>query len=724
MRPAELLAPAALLAAFGFLAVSSMARNSITGDEVTHLPAGYTYVRTGDFRLNMQHPPLIKMLAGLPLLALDLKPVEGSPGWPKGREWMFGKDFLTNNRVPMPRIVFFGRLPMVGVGLLLGALLFCWARELWGYWPAVFVLFLYATCPNFLAHTGIVHTDVGVACFSVATVYALWKLARHGRARYLLPCGVSLGLALLAKYSGAVTAGTVAALCALSFWYGAPLSPGGLARSWRERLTPRRAALWAAAGLAMALLAAAMVNDGFGFPHGLQNYAKGFTLIHADANPHWEGFLWGEYSKTGFWYYYLLAQLWKTPLPALLCVAAAVLLMPRVAAATRLDWWFVLLPAAAFHAAGMWKPASIGVRHVLPAFPFLFLAAGATAQWVGRRGSGVRVVFALLCLWQAVGTLRVYPHFIPYFNELAGGPAGGIYYLDDSNVEWGQDWYELKRYIDAQPPSPLRLLAFEPIAREHYGISADPMKLEDAVWPQPGVTYFAGAATLQRNSLFDDYPGVRFHWLERYRPVDRIGWSILVYRFSTDPADRDDPRVYFIPRQRWYTDALTELRGIAQRHPGFDYPRAVLAQVYADRGAWREQTGDAAGALRDDLDAVLVAPDPAPHRAAFRAAVPRLLPAIAPAEGPLDVAFQEAGFRCRAQQDADCLLALLRVLRREPAHIWARLNLGSIYAQLGFPGLARGEWEECLRIDPAFAAARQNLSRLGGAAPPPEARAR
>jgi hypothetical protein len=176
-----------------------MSHHSITGDEVTHLPAGYTYLKTGEFRLNLQHPPLIKALAGLPLLSLDLKPVEEGVGWNKSREWVFGRDFLTHNRTPLRRIVFAGRLPMIAIGVFLGAILFAWARELWGPWAGAFVLFLYAFCPNFLAHTQIVHTDVGVSAFSLLTVYLLWKLARTGHWRYALGCGIALGLALLAK---------------------------------------------------------------------------------------------------------------------------------------------------------------------------------------------------------------------------------------------------------------------------------------------------------------------------------------------------------------------------------------------------------------------------------------------------------------------------------------------------------------------------------------------
>ena len=146
----QYLAPALLLALFAGLAIASVRNSSVTGDEVAHLPAGYTYVRTGDFRLNPQHPPLIKALAGTPLLLLDLAPVDRLPGWTEADEWVFGRAFLTANRAPMERILLLARLPMVAIGVLLGAVLFLWARDLWGRGAGLFVLLLYVLCPNIL----------------------------------------------------------------------------------------------------------------------------------------------------------------------------------------------------------------------------------------------------------------------------------------------------------------------------------------------------------------------------------------------------------------------------------------------------------------------------------------------------------------------------------------------------------------------------------------------
>ena len=278
---------------------------------MAHLPAGYTYVRTGDFRLNPQHPPLIKALAGVPLLLLDLAPVGRTPGWVDADEWVFGRAFLTRNSTPMERIVLLARLPMVAVGVLLGATLFLWARELWGYGAALFVLLLYVLCPNVLGHTALVTTDVGVSCFTIVTLYALWRLVKGGKRRDAVVCGIALGLTLLAKYTGVVTAGLVPLLVAGAWLLGRtrvaiespapiesptdPVEPVAIGAQLdgdppplAERvtsivaLTPRATLVSLGIIAALTLLVVAL---GFGAPAGISNYLDGFSRIYADANP-------------------------------------------------------------------------------------------------------------------------------------------------------------------------------------------------------------------------------------------------------------------------------------------------------------------------------------------------------------------------------------------------------------------------------------------------------
>jgi hypothetical protein len=733
--------PALLLALFAALAVSSLAGTSVTGDEVAHLPAGYTYVRTGDFRLNPQHPPLMKGLAGLPLLALDLEPVGSLPGWVEADEWRFGKAFLMRNRQPLERIVLLARLPMVAVGVLLGALLFAWARELWGHGPALFVLTLYALCPNVLAHAGLVTTDLGVACFSVLALYALWRLLRRSGARQdAILAGLGLGLALLAKYTGVVTAGLVVALTAgawlLRWTGGRPAPPGTAPEPTPEGPagdaggqpaspsgdTGQRSHLIAARPLAVSLglifaLALLVVALGFGAPAGLSHYRDGFSRIYADANPRWEGFLWGEYSPTGFRSYYVLATLWKTPLPTLVAFALGLASIRARPWERRVDWLFLLLPFLTFHAAGVFNQANIGIRHVLPAYPFLFLVGGAAAARLSAVGRVGRAALGALCAWLAAGTLGAHPHYLSYFNGLAGGgPVGGIRYLDDSNVEWGQDYRRLAAWVERRRPSELALLAFEPLPpAEAYGLEHRTIRLEDVVRPQPGVTYVAGAHYLQRNSLYDEWPGVRSEWLRRYRPVEVIGGSLFVYRFSTDAADQGSPDVIYLPPERWHGDAIDQLSEILERSPGFEHARALLVRQLVDRARWREREREPDEALLDLVRAVEVAgPASAAATAELAAALERLRPPIeaaalvAPGPYCLDGIYERAGGKL-----GPAVVALVRCLATRPEDVPSRANLGFTFADLGLRARAAAELERCVELEPAFGPALAGLEALG-----------
>jgi len=166
---------ATLLILFFGMSVYSMSLKSITNDELTHITSGYSYLKSFDFRMNPEHPPLMKLLAGFPLLFLDPVFPTDHPSWVEGKQWVFGAQFLYFQNDNTDQLIFWARLPMVLIGLLLGFFIFLFAKDLYGKNAGYLALFLYSFSPNFLAHTRLVTTDVGLACFSLMTVYFLYK---------------------------------------------------------------------------------------------------------------------------------------------------------------------------------------------------------------------------------------------------------------------------------------------------------------------------------------------------------------------------------------------------------------------------------------------------------------------------------------------------------------------------------------------------------------------
>ncbi|GAG41128.1 unnamed protein product, partial [marine sediment metagenome] len=160
-------------------------------DELAHIPAGYSYASQRDFRINPEHPPLIKDLAGLPLLFLDLNFPSDSWAWNEGvnAQWNFGYDFLYASGNNVEQILFWARLPMLFLLVFLGWFMFRWAKKEFGKEIALFALTLFSFSPTFLAHGRLVTTDVGATLGFVLGFYFWLKFLRDPSKRNVITAG-------------------------------------------------------------------------------------------------------------------------------------------------------------------------------------------------------------------------------------------------------------------------------------------------------------------------------------------------------------------------------------------------------------------------------------------------------------------------------------------------------------------------------------------------------
>src|SRR5262249_33728127 len=235
-------------------------------------------------------------------------------------------------------------------------------------------------------------------------------------------------------------------------------------------------------------------------------------------------YLLGQSRLWGFWYYFPVAYLMKTPIPMLLLLPLAFWHWWR----HRAGWFadaFVLLPGLAYFALIALMAPDIGVRYLLPSFPFWFIFAS-RAPPLFTKSRVAAVVGIALALWYVSTPVRFFPDYLSYFNELVGGPRHGIQYLDDSNVEWGHQLKRIKRYLDEHPDDRAKLLYFTTGRPEYYGIKAPRMSEADIVRPAPGV-YIIGA-----NDLVRAKQTYGIDWLRRYPLKDAIGYSVFVFKVS------------------------------------------------------------------------------------------------------------------------------------------------------------------------------------------------
>ncbi|MGH9400061.1 MAG: glycosyltransferase family 39 protein [Thermoanaerobaculia bacterium] len=458
---------AVLMAVAGPLCVYDHAReDTLSADEPIHLLAGLWMVERQNAIVNMEHPPLMKLLSGFSLARLALAPLPAQV--PVGMDFMdWGRGFLFGNRVPVDAIVAAARAPFPILFGLLILLVFAAARRLWGAGPALFAAALIAFDPNLAAHAGVVHTDLGAALTFLAAILA-WDsvLTRPSPARHAL-AAAALAAALLTKFSSVYLVaimplqalllsrrqrqpGRALGKSALGF---AVVTSGAMLLvlaiyafvTARMDLAMQRAVIHEMVGLRGAPRLSGAIESLAGFSPPLAHYLGGLaSVFQQNAVGGGVNFLNGQArTAAGFPQYFFVAFFAKSA-PGFV-VLAAVLLAALASggawARVREEARVFLVPVAVLFLASIGSSYNIGVRHLLPVYPLLALSgAGLFARLAPRRGAVLAL--ALLPLCSAVELARIHPHELSYFNPFVGGPERGRLLLSDSNVDWG---LELKR---------------------------------------------------------------------------------------------------------------------------------------------------------------------------------------------------------------------------------------------------------------------------------------
>lgn len=582
----------ALLAALLLQGLLFIGESSQTSDEAAHLAAGYSYLTTGDFRLNPEHPPLIKEIAALPLLPLALA-FPGGALWEGAEEWNIGRIFVHENRLPNDTLLFLGRLPVLLLSLLLGWAIFRWGRRLFGARGGLIALALYVFDPNVVAHSSLVTTDLGVTLFMFLSVVALWRWSEAPHPRTLLLLGMAIGGAFASKYTAFWLLPILGPLALLHLLLGGdiPLRPWSPRSPAAAGGLPRRAlalgpALLLAGGAATVVLAASYFFTGFhawlvGLQRGLWHSGTGHVA-----------YLMGALSETGWWYYFPLAYAIKTPIGTLLIVAASAVAWVRGRRLRLKDEMFLWIPILVIGLIVCFWKVNIGLRHLLPVYPFLYLCAGRLGMAQRAAASpawrpvpaGALLLGALL--WNAVEAARIAPHHLAYFNQLIGGPANGHRYLLDSNLDWGQGARALRRYA-MQERIPILYAAFSGNSDPaYYGVNyqyAPGSGNLEASKHRPGRIpdgmpreLLAITPMVLHSVHFSDQEV--YAWLRERHPIAMPGWAWLVYDITRDWEAQAHLAVLYI-NFRLPALADHQARKALRGDPENPLARAVLAKL-------------------------------------------------------------------------------------------------------------------------------------------------
>lgn len=499
--------------------------DSQTNDEAAHLVAGYSYWKLHDWRLNPEHPPLSKLAAAVPLLFSRLKLQPNARQWSDADEFAIGHEFLYANLVPADTLLFRARAMTIIFTAALILTLALWARSRFGPLAGIIVGAFAAFDPIVLAHGHYITSDIPVTLFYAAACLAWFSWLESGGTKRLLTTAVLTGLALATKFS--------AFLLIPTFFFLWMLRRRTV--SWRQLACLAAIPfliVWSAYAFDIRPPASdpriggalARLTELARLPVPAYYFFRGMHLQWRHAHGGHTAYLLGDLSRHGFVSYFPVAFLVKTPIGLLAGLTISLVLL----ALKRPGLLWLAMPPLVYFLASMSAPLNIGIRHILPIYPFLYLLIGG-AVWVAskapRHGRWVRTAIVACATGAIVESLAVYPLALGFFNAAAGGPRNGSRYLLDSNIDWGQDLKRLPPFLSERRIEQPCVAYFGGAEPAYYGIASRPV---------PPLKSSADAGQLRCVAVIsaqlllgsESHP---FPVLERSRPDAIVGSSLFVF---------------------------------------------------------------------------------------------------------------------------------------------------------------------------------------------------
>ncbi len=576
------------------VAVLSIKDDSLTMDELAHIPAGYGYMHEKDYRLNPEHPPLLKDLAVIPLLFMNLNFDKEFGAWKDdvNGQWAMGWKFIFDSGNDTEKMIFWSRIPMILILLILGIYIFRWAKELFGPKPALFALFLFSFSPTFIAHGRYVTTDVGAAAaFFIATYYFVKCLSAEAsgeggaKIKHLILAGIAFGIAQLIKFSLFLLVpffGLLLLIWIFIKWRDGkrnlfklfivyslkfivilvigylvifPLYQYHVLNYPPEKQVSDTESLMASHRVrplanSLVWMADKPILRAYG------QYLLGLIMVFQRAAGGNTTFFIGEVSNVAWPQYFPVVYAIKTPLVLHILTIIALLF---IAWQIKKPFWkkiftrtiksgkshfpelAMLIFIIVYWVLSIKSNLNIGVRHVLPVFPFVYILISGQFKRIFEYAKNKKKLFIVYCslfivllAWYAISSLSIFPYYLTHFNELVGGAKNGYIYVADSNLDWGQDLKRLAKWLDENNIKKIKVAYFGGSDTNYYlGDKYEPWwgdkNPEEAKgsWLAISGTLLQGGRAISTKGF--DQSTMHYMWLNEYEPVVVIGNSIFVY---------------------------------------------------------------------------------------------------------------------------------------------------------------------------------------------------
>jgi hypothetical protein len=489
-----------------------------------------------------------------------------------------------------------GRARMLAIGVALGVAIAWWAWRLGGAVAGIVALAAYCLDPNIMAYSAMIKNDVVTALALLLLAGGAWILGERASITRWLIVSLMLGAALTVKFSGILGIAILGVMLLIRSLIKQPWPMGRrVAETRGQRLAAAGGMfvgslllswgfVWACYGFrygpspdprqqfdVRGTLEQSAIHDFlahgdsakqvqyldysrdvrnwhqsagvrlilWAMNHRLlpQSYLNGLLITWGMSQGRLS-FLYGQASWVGWWYYFPLAMAFKTPLATLVGLTAAGMVMLEGARRALASHAWALAATATtpllYMLAAMHSRLNIGLRHVMPVYPFLFIVLGVAAsiawRWHPRITAGL---IAMLIIGLAGETFSAYPDFIPFFNVAVGGSRGGVNLLGDSNIDWGQDLPALAAWQSQHRDRQLFLWYWSTPDPHYYGIRYNTMALNTAPVDQEAITKGAPVVAVGAAVLTDPYSRQAKPWffasLARQKPIAVLGGSIYLY---------------------------------------------------------------------------------------------------------------------------------------------------------------------------------------------------
>ena len=484
----EFIAVAFLLLFHFYLVFTASERKSPVFDESIDITGGYSYWQENDYRINPENGVFLQRWITTPLLFQKLKfPELKQIPLKQISPFEISADFIFKSGNNPEKILMFSRAMITILSLITGLAVYLYSKKVFGKGGGLLSLMLYVLCPEILSHAGFATSDMAATMAFTLALACVWNVLNRITVRNIVFSSMALSVLFLTKFSAFIII-PVYLLLILIRLKSKKLSEcvifSGRIHNQTKQLLAYSIVLlvnlvfiiffiWMSYGFRFSALNAPQSADRVAldriYEHKCQStgiagkallatkdmkllpeaYLYGFISILNASNTR-NSFLNGELSTQGWWYYFIYSFMVKTPIPLLLLLAISFFTFFKTWPLSK-EKIYMLAPFLVFilvyFIIAISSRSNVGNRHILPIYPCIFIICGASYLML-RSKFIIAVITVFLIAWFALESYRIRPHYLAYFNQLAGGPENGYKHLSDSSLDWGQDLKELRKWID------------------------------------------------------------------------------------------------------------------------------------------------------------------------------------------------------------------------------------------------------------------------------------